>query len=313
MKRAAFGLIVLMASVCVPSSAASPADLQTYTMTHQGLTRTYYVYLPPGHARTRPAPLVLALHGGGGNGRQMEDSTNGQFIREADRRGWVVVFPEGIDKGWSDGRDPDSALERQRASVDDVGFLSQLIDRMKGDFGIDPARVYATGISNGGFMSLRLAIDLSDKVAAVAAVTASLGVGHERLTPRAPVGVLIMNGTEDPLVPYEGGQIKVFRQERGNVLSTDDTVRWWLKHLGCSGQPQISEIPDRSRLDRTRTEVETYGGCKGGVQVVLYKVIGGGHTWPGGRQYLPVLIVGRVARDFEAASEIFDFFAKHKR
>jgi polyhydroxybutyrate depolymerase len=281
-------------------------------MIHDGLTRTYHVHLPPGHRPDRPVPLVLALHGRGGSGLHLDALTNNQLTTETDRRGWVIVFPEGIDHGWNDGRDPETAA-LHLPEVDDVGFLRTLIERLRSDFGVDDKRVYATGMSNGGFMSLRLAIDLSDRIAAVGAVAACLGVGHQKREPLAPVGVLIMNGTEDPLVPYEGGHVEVFNQDRGAVLSTDDTIRWWVAKMACRSEPDWRAIPDRATWDGTRTEVETFSGCRSGVEVVLYRIEGGGHTWPGGKQYLPVRWVGRAARDFEAALEIFDFFEHHRR
>jgi polyhydroxybutyrate depolymerase len=293
--------------------APDQQSLQTYTLIHDGLLRTYHVHLPPGYRPDRSVPLVLALHGGGGSGSQLDGFTNSQFTREGDRRGWVIVFPEGIDRGWNDGRDPESEAAIRRSGVDDVGFMRTLIERLRSDFGIDQKRVYATGISNGGFMSLRLAIDLSDRIAAVGAVASCLGTGHRRLEPRAPVGVLIMNGTQDPLVPYEGGRVEVLGEDRGSVLSTDETIRWWVAKMGCDSEPSRRTLPDRAPRDGTHTEVETYSGCRGGVQVALYRIEGGGHTWPGGMQYLPIRWVGRVSRDFEAASEIFDFFEKHRR
>jgi len=308
MLRAIWGLWVFLVF-----PAADQTSLQTNTLIHDGLTRIYHVHLPPNYRPDRPAPLVLALHGGGGSGLQLDDFTNKQLTREGDKRGWVVVFPEGVDKGWNDGRDLESEVAIQRSRVDDVGFLGTLIERLRSDFGIDQRRVYATGISNGGFMSIRLAIDLSDKIAAIGAVASCLGVGHQQLEPLATVGVLIMNGTEDPLVPYDGGRVEILGQDRGSVLSTEETIRWWVAKMGCGLEPERRALPDRAILDGTRTEVETYSVCRNGVQVVLYRIQGGGHTWPGGRQYLLVRWVGRVARDFEAAPEIFDFFERHRR
>jgi polyhydroxybutyrate depolymerase len=294
---------------------ADPAGMKTNTLVHQGLTRTYHVYLPPGYSRGKaaPAPLVIALHGGGGTGEKMNRGTGRQITREADRRSWVAVFPEGVNNGWNDGRKINTFKDRRRSKVDDVGFIAKLIDRLHTDFNIDRKRVYATGISNGGFMSLRLAVELSDRIAAVGAVTASLGKVLEHKIPKQPVGVLFMNGTRDPLVPYEGGQVKVLGRSRGEILSTEASVQWWVKHLDCGSSPKRSQLPDTVRIDGTHTEVERYTDCRGRVQVILYRVIGGGHTWPGGTQYLPKKLIGPVSRDFQATNKIFDFFAQHHR
>ncbi|MEM6989382.1 MAG: PHB depolymerase family esterase [Myxococcota bacterium] len=119
-----------------------------------------------------PTALVLALHGGGGLADRLDGLTNGQFQREADRRGWIVVFPQGVKLGWNDGR---PVNDNPRKDVDDVAFLSALIDRLASDYAVDTKRVYATGISNGGMMSILLAMRLSDRIAAVAPVTANVG------------------------------------------------------------------------------------------------------------------------------------------
>jgi polyhydroxybutyrate depolymerase len=181
------------------------------------------------------------------------------------------------------------------------------------DFNIDRKRVYATGMSNGGFMCLRLAVDLSDRIAAVGAVTASMGKVLEHKIPKKPVGVLFMNGTEDPLVPYEGGQIVALGHPRGEILSTDASVHWWVKHMECGSSPERSVLPNAARGDKIRTEVESYSDCRGKVYVILYRVVGGGHTWPGGIQYLSKKLIGRVSQDFQGAEKIFDFFARHHR
>ena len=305
-----FGLLFMS---LVVGMDAHPAGMQTYTLVHQGRTRTYHVHLPPGHSRNKPVPLVIALHGGGGRGDNMDRSTKGQINREADQRSWVVVFPQGIENGWNDGRKIYTPKDRRRSEVDDVGFIAKLIHRLHTDFNIDRKRVYATGISNGGFMSLRLAVELSDRIAAVGAVTASLGKVLENKIPKQPVGVLFMNGTEDPLVPYEGGQVTLLGMKRGEILSTEASVHWWVKHMDCSSSPKKSSLPNIVKFDRTRTEVERYIDCRGKVQVILYRVVGGGHTWPGGKQYLPQKVIGRVSRDFQGVRKIFDFFSQHQR
>lgn len=286
--------------------------VQRRTLTHAGLERSFHVHLPPGHRKDQPVPLVIALHGGGGRGDRFDASTEGQTIREADRRGWVIVYPDGIAQGWNDGRPLDSARDRRRGNADDVGFLSALIDQLHGDYGIDRTRVYAMGISNGGFMSLRLAIEHSDGIAAIAPVTASLSKALASGKPTRAVPVLLMNGTDDPLVPYDGGQVQVLGRDRGEILSTADTVSWWVAHNGCSGTPNRETLPNAAPDDGTTVEVERYTGCRASSEVVLYRIRGGGHTWPGGMQYLPERAIGRVCRDIDAAAEIFDFFARHR-
>jgi polyhydroxybutyrate depolymerase len=283
------------------------------TLTHDGIARTYHIHLPPGFNREPPAPLVLALHGGGGEGRRFDASTTrGTLVDAADKRGVVLVFPEGIDKHWNDGR---SEIFTSNDGFDDVGFLATVIDTMVQEYGIDPRRVYATGISNGGFMAVRLAVDLSDKIAAVAPVTAQLSKALEGLWPDRAISIMIVNGTEDPLVPFDGGHIRLFRfgRSRGEILSTAATVEHFRRHNGCGRRPEKVMLPDRDPADGTRVAIETYAGCREGTEVILVKVIGGGHTWPGGNQYLKPRIVGVVGRDIDASEMILDFFLNHSR
>ena len=183
------------------------------------------------------------------------------------------------------------------------------------DYGIDPRRVYATGISNGGFMSVRLAMELSEKIAAVAPVTAQLSKALKDRTPKLPISIMIVNGTKDPLVPFEGGHVRLFRfgRSRGEILSTAATAEHFRRHNGCDKTPKKSGVPDKDPNDGTTVEVEKYAGCKNGAEVILVKVIGGGHTWPGGMQYLKPRIIGAVCRDINASELILDFFLRHSR
>ncbi|MCA9541127.1 MAG: hypothetical protein KC620_19640 [Myxococcales bacterium] len=307
-----FGLAACFALLLAAGCGGSNPALSTQHLSYQGRERTYHVYLPPGHSKATAAPLVIALHGGGGSGAGFDDMTRRQFTTEAEKRGLVVVFPEGVEKGWNDGRPLQSARDKRRANVDDVGFLTHLIDKLHADLGIDRQRVYFTGISNGGFMTQRYAIDRGDRVAAAAAVTANLAAVWADRTPRRPVPILYMNGTGDPLVPYDGGQVKVFGQARGAILSTADSIAWWAGHDHCVGNPQISKVPDIDPKDGTFTVIERHGPCAEGSEVVLYKVEGGGHSWPGGNQYLPQAMIGKVSQDFRAVDALFDFFARHR-
>jgi polyhydroxybutyrate depolymerase len=181
-------------------------------------------------------------------------------------------------------------------------------------YNIDRDRIYVTGISNGGMMSYRLACDLADQITAVAAVTANLSEElAARCDPARPVPLLILNGTEDPLIRWEGGEIKVFRKSRGNVLSVDETVEMWRAFNGCPADPQVEVLPDESPGDHTRVRREVYAPWTDGAVIDLMVVEGGGHTWPGGYQYLPDWLVGRTSRDIDANVVIWDFLAAHAR
>lgn len=283
-----------------------------WTVVHGGRDRRVHVFVPARHCPEQPVPLVLALHGGGGRGGRLDWVTEGSLTRGARARGWVVAFPEGVERRWNDGRASEDKGHWDRSEVDDVGFLLAVIALSHARLGIDVRRVYVIGISNGGFMSLRMAVDASRSIAAAAAVNAAVTVPLGRRRPSAPVPVLFMNGTEDPVVPYEGGPVKVLGQQRGAVWSTEGSVEWWRGINGCTSPPSREALPD-SAEDGTRTQVERSLQCSSGAPVVLYRIEGGGHGWPGGRQYAPRSTIGRVARDFDAGHEIFEFFAHHCR
>lgn len=292
---------------------AGQAKNLTETLRHEGVERTYHIHLPPGFSKDKPAPLVFALHGGGGEGRRFDQSTTqGTLTAAADKRGVVLVFPEGINKQWCDGR---TAMLKTKKTYDDVGFISEIIDTMVKNYNIDPTRVYATGISNGGFMSVRLAMDLSEKIAAVAPVTAQIPKALKDKTPKLPISIMIVNGTKDPLVPFGGGHIRLFRsgRSRGEILSTASTVDHFRRHNGCGKTADKSKLQDKNPDDGTNVEIEKYTDGKDGTEVVLVKVIGGGHTWPSGKQYLSPRLVGTVCRDINASEMILNFFLRHSR
>jgi polyhydroxybutyrate depolymerase len=130
-------------------------------------------------------------------------------------------------------------------------------------------------------------------------------------TPSRPVSVLIVNGTDDPLVPWEGGDIHLGRTKLGEVLSVADTVKFWVGKDQCASSPVITQLRDKDPADGTKVRKESYGGCQDGAEVVLYAIEGGGHTWPGGPQYLPESIIGRTSREFDASEVIWQFFKEH--
>lgn len=283
-----------------------------------GDTRTWVLYRP--HIVPPPGavlPLVIALHGGGGTGAGMATFTRDGFNRLADRDGFFVVYPDGKKfflrkRGWNDGRNVDS-IPAQQHRVDDVGFIRALIDRLTTDYPIDPKRIYVTGASNGGFMTNRLGCELADRIAAIAPVMGSMGTEFQTTcAPSRPVPALIINGTEDPLVPFRGGEVTVLGTHRGKALAVPAVARFWAGHDGCPAEPgQREALPDTDPTDGTRAYRETWGPGRENSEVILITVEGGGHTWPGGTQYLPVRMVGRVSRDFSACEVIWEFFKRH--
>lgn len=316
MRTSAFIVILIFTLFLATCRRANQAQYLTERVELDGVERTYHIHLPPNFSKDESAPLVLVLHGGNGEGLKFDEgATNGTLTQAADERGVVLVFPDGIDNQWCDGRSEHLNPERDCAKVDDVAFISALIDKMVQDDGIDPTRVYVTGISNGGFMSVRLAMDLSEKLAAVAPVAAQLSVALEDQSPQLPISIMIVNGTADPLVPFEGGQVRVvsFGRSRGEIVSTAATIERFRRFNGCEQTPEIVNLPDSDPDDGTAVSIETYSGCQAGTEVILVKIIGGGHAWPGGKQYLGEELVGRVSREINASELILDFFLDHAR
>ena len=273
-----------------------------------GLERTYRVHISSSYDQDNPTPLVIALHGGGGTGKGMVKLSG--FNTVADRENFIVVYPDGFEKHWNDDRGVQWQSHVENA--DDIGFISALIDRLSDELNIDARRVYVTGISNGGMMSHRLGCELSQKIAAISPVASNIPVSMASVwSPSRPVSVLIINGTDDPLERWEGGEIRLGRNTYGVVLSVADTVEFWVEKNRCSSPPVITHLPDKDPADGTTVRTEVYGGCEGGVEVVLYAIEGGGHTWPGGLPYLPESIIGRTSREFNASEIIWQFFKEH--
>jgi polyhydroxybutyrate depolymerase len=300
--------------ISLPTPAGS--DLRLSLM-HDGLERTYHIHIPSSYNKSVSLPLVLALHGRGGNSESMIMVSRRGFDLLADTEGFIVVYPDGIEMNWNDGRFDEEANDRaHKENINDVGFISALIDSMIKDYNINPKRVYVTGISSGAIMSYRLACELSDKIAAIAPVDGSIPnmLLHE-CSPSMPVSVLAINNINDPMVPFEGGEIfgHFHMIKLGQVLSVNESIGFWVSRNKCSVTPVVAEEPDRDPKDGTRVTRKEYSNGVGGTEVVLYAVDGGGHTWPGGFQYLPVWLIGKTSRDIDANELIWSFFKKHSR
>jgi polyhydroxybutyrate depolymerase len=250
----------------------------------------------------RDRPLVLVLHGWRGNAVGIERRTRGTFDALADRDGAVVAYPEALgDPRWNDGW-----ASRGTPAPDDVAFLAALIDALAGEWRIDRKRVYAAGFSNGASMVYRLACERPDLVAAVAPISGTMSgpvaaacASRERGAEVPPVAIVGMQGTDDPLVPFDGRQ--------------ENDLRTWVRRDGCPAAPTSSRMADTDPADGTTTRVELYAPCAAGTAVAFYIIEGGGHAWPGGEATWSLKKHGNTPRDFDAADVIWDFFQKHPR
>lgn len=309
LRRIAIGLAAgILAAAAARALLASGAGLRSekQTVLAQGRTRSYRLYVPVGLPRDGTAALVFVFHGGEGNGASAERLTG--FDDLADREKFVVAYPDGWGRHWNDGREVDS-FDSHRDPVDDVAFVSALIDAISAAHHIDPLRVYATGISNGAIFSNDLGARLAGRIAAIAPVAGGLAEPtRSAFRPSHPVSALIVNGTEDPLVPYGGGAVS---KTHGRVLGAEETARLWAQADGCRSAA-AKEAPT-AVVDGCSTVRTSWTGGRNGTEVILDTIEGGGHTWPGGPQYLPRLLIGRACPQPDATKEIWEFFRAHPR
>ena len=250
--------------------------------------------------------VVLAFHGGGSNARQMERYT--RFNDLAAKEGFLVVYPEAVDGNWNDGRGI-AGVRAHQENIDDVKFVRLIVDRISKEHKIDRSRVFCTGISNGAFMSHRLATEASDLIAAIAPVVGGMAPAMaKKFHPAHPVSILIIQGDADPLVPIRGGTVGFFRgSRRGHVIPTEETISLYVRRNGNQGEPTITTL-DRDKKDGTSVEIRKYPDGPGGVKTQVYIVRNGGHTWAGRPLYLPEMLIGKASQEFSATEVIWEFF-----
>lgn len=305
-------IVLLLLSCWVFNSCISQQyrqSVQKFEFEYQGESRLYLVHLPPPEKMKQPLPVLFHIHGGGGTAMGTVGLTFGRFNELADRDGFIVVYPEAIGKNWNDGRKVqlNKSFSEKR---DDVGYFAEVVNRLKKNYSIDENQIFAAGMSNGGFMTARLLCDRADLFRGGAILTATLAEDYvDACQPSQPVGVLVMNGTDDNLVPYEGGDIKLFKRSksRGKIISTDDCMELWQKHNNCQEKSAPVALPDLEK-DGTRIFKTSYSNCDPGGALVLYRIEGGGHTWAGGKQYLGEKLIGKTSRDINACDVIWEFF-----
>ena len=292
---AAFLLPAAAAVIAEPPGAAG--DFRK-TVVVAGVARSWLLHVPAAYSADRPTPVVLLLHGGGGRAASIERSTGG-FSALADRHGFIAVYPESRRGHWDDGR------ETVTDHTDDVAFIGALLDALAAEYRVDARRIYAAGISNGGMMSMRLACELPARIAAIATVGANMPAAlAATCRPGRAVPLVMFAGTADPLMPYAGGRVR--GRVGGAVLSVPETAAFWARNNGGAVNPLTQTLADADPGDGTTTDLLDYPG-----KVALYRINDGGHTWPGGSQYLPVRLIGNVSRDFSANDVINAFFSRH--
>lgn len=284
----------------ITAPITTPGD-QDFTLQHGGLTRHYRVHVPPSYKPEQATALVLTFHGGGGNmDIQANDRYYGQ-IGKADQLGYIVVFPNGYSRlpggklaTWNAGACCGAARDKD---IDDVGFVRALLVRLKQQLNIDPGRVFADGMSNGGMMSYRLACEMADSFTAIAAVAGTDNTLS--CAPSRPVSVLHIHARDDDRVLFNGGAGSQAAQMT-DFVSVPKSMAKWAALDGC--QPEPKRV-----LDVAGAHCEAYSGCRGGAQVKLCVTETGGHSWPGGRKPLGG---AQGSNAISATDLIGDFFMK---
>ncbi len=291
-----FVLIVFL--LCLTSIQSASSLDYAATLVSGGLTRSYLVHVPA-NIPSSGTSLLVALHGGSGDGRGMQQLTNLNAL--ADQKGFITVYPDGLQKTWADGRGTTPA---ELQGVNDVAFLSSLVRAISSQYKINTKKVFATGISNGGFMATKLACEASSIFVAVAVVSATMP--QNLVSSCKPIGgmpFLLIHGTADTFVPASGGVVT--KGNGGKILSTAATINFWKSLNGCNTATSSNINP---LADGTSITLEQYQNCSSGHDVWFYKILGGGHTWAGGLQYLPEIIIGKTSQDINANEVIWQFF-----
>lgn len=270
-----------------------------------GQTRTYFVHKPAAGSGARA--LVMVLHGGGSHGEAMARYSG--FNAKADREGFVVAYPNGSGRlekilTWNAG---DCCAYASQRKMDDVGFLRAVMDEMIARDGVDRGRVFVTGMSNGAMMAYRAAAEMPERIAAIAPVAGTLTVDPAAI--RGGVPVAHFHGTADDHVPWEGGR------GAASLVSVDyrpveETVRVWVNANGAGTRPVVTQMPDKVE-DGTTVTRYVYPSARDAQAVVVYKIHGGGHTWPGQERLRGML--GVSTKDISATDLIWEFFAAHGR
>ncbi len=279
---------------------------------HDGLERTYQLHVPAAvQDEGAGAPLVIMLHGGGGDGERIARITGwGALAEEA---GFLCAFPNGYLRQWYDDRNLKRSAKHPDY-LDDVGFLARMIDAIAEAHSIDAGRVYLCGASNGAMLAYKCARELNRRIAAIGAVMGALPENTPALgAPSAPMPVTMVHGTRDPIVPFHGGDVMVQSRRYGRALSVPDTIAYWVEHNACWHEPFIEELPETDEPNSMGVRREVYEAGIHDTHVEAYIVEGGGHTWPGGEQYAGEWLIGKTASNFDATRAIWEFFQRFRR
>jgi polyhydroxybutyrate depolymerase len=306
-------LCLLAACLSLTAYASAPKVCEPHTLctdsiAWQGEQRTFSYYLPNHYTDLyRYDNLVIALHGTGSSGYGLSETIlQGSFNRIADKSHTIVVYPDAINGTWNNG------TENTAKTIDDVGFIRAIMAFFEKYYYINPNRIYVIGMSSGGMMAYRLACESADKVTAVAVIAASMPTALvSTCKPARHIPILMVNGTRDPMMPWNGRQVlSVTGSERGAKLTVPETFEAWRNinniHTAINQHPYAKTSSDGTWV--WVTEAKGFDNT----DMVLYTIYGGGHAWPGGAQYLPTDYIGNVSHDLDGSEIVWQFLISHR-
>jgi polyhydroxybutyrate depolymerase len=274
-----------------------------YTITHDGLERSYLLFVPRNYRPEQNAPLILMLHGGGGNAKQTIDTMT-PMNSYADEKNVIVAYPNGTGffdnflLTWNAGACCGRAMEK---NIDDVGFIRAVVNDIKRQYSIDEKRVFAAGFSNGAMMSYRLGCEMADIFSGVASVAGALNIS---CNPSQALSVMIIHGTADNHVPYNGGKGPIQADKRHPRVDkpVSHAIDFWTRHNHCLPSPARSEIG--------KIQKHVYSDCNAGTSVSVFTVQDGGHSWPGGKAYRSS---EKPSTEMSASKEMIDFMLAYPK
>jgi polyhydroxybutyrate depolymerase len=293
-------------------------------------TRTYVVHLPQGYDSQRHYPVVILLHGLDQDAAEMARLTH--FNEFADRDSIIAVYPNAVAgrwivgggeprpyrRGpyrrpgvWGPGYPPPGPRQGERREGaprnQDMQFMHRMLERLDRHYSVDTTRIYAAGLGEGGFMAERMGCNMANRIAAIAVVAATMP-RTLNCVPSRPLAALWMNGTDDPIVHYDGGR---YKDGMLHLLSAEDSAKEWARLNHCSEKPSESKLPALQKGEKD-TKVYLFDGCSENAQVALYAVKNGGHTWPGGEQFMNDKVVGKTSHALNANETIWSFLVTKK-
>ena len=277
-------------------------EVSEQSFCYQEMERTFLVHLPENYDSTQQYPLIFVLHGI--TSRAIAIAGYSGFNELADENEFIVCYPQGYKRSW--GIDiPVGPAPKE--GIDDIGFIDRIIDTLSNAYSVNDQRIYSCGISNGAFMSMSLACHLPGRSAGIALVCGNMfDPPAQYCDGGPPMPVLLMAGTKDPLLEFDGSNIN----KKYRTAGYPKTVDFWIDRNNCA-YPCDSVVIDNDPKDKTSVIKNYYYGSNMDEEVVLYRIVGGGHAWPGRGKDIKSLLLGKISNEVNASEIITDFFLKH--